>query len=124
MNFVLWIALQNELAEPPGDRGDECGTRNGKHPGPDYATSHSPAHSRNLLRRAHTDDGPSNGMSGRNGHAQSSREEQRDRAARLGAKSPNRFESGDSLAHGFDDAPAAEQRSHRDRSIAGKRNPE
>ena len=41
------------------------------------------------------------------------RQEQRDRAAGLGAEAADRLQLGDLLAHGLDDAPAAEQRAER-----------
>ena len=48
-------------------------------------------------------------------------EEQRDRAAGLGREAADRPQLGDLLAHGLDDAPAAEQRAERDRDVAARR---
>ena len=50
-------------------------------------------------------------------------EEQRHRAAGLGAEAAHRLELGDALAHRLDDAPAAEQRAQADGEIAAPDHP-
>jgi hypothetical protein len=50
-------------------------------------------------------------------------QEQRERAAGLGTEAAHRLELGDALAHGLDDAPAAEQRAQADGDVAGPDHP-
>lgn len=112
------------VAHPPGDRGDERRGRNGEDPGPDDVARHAPAHRRHLLRRTDADDGAGDGVRRRDRHAERGRREQGDGAAGLGAEAAHRFELGDLLAHGLDDAPAAEQRAERDRRVARDDHPQ
>ena len=66
-----------------------------------------------LARRADADDGAGDGVRGRDRNAERGGEEQRDRAAGLGAEAAHRLQLGDALAHGLHDAPAAEHRAQR-----------
>nr|GEU28419.1 hypothetical protein [Tanacetum cinerariifolium] len=109
---------------PPGDGGHKGRRGNGKDPGPDDVARHAPAHGRHLLRRAHADDGAGDGVRGRDRHAQRGGQEQRDGAAGLGAEAAHRFELGDLLAHGLDDAPAAEHGAERNGRVARNDHPQ
>ncbi len=109
---------------PPRNRRHERRCRNRQYPRQHDITRDTPTHGRHLLRRADADDGASDGMRGGNRHSHSSGNKQRNRSSGLGAKSAHRFELGDLLAHGFDDAPATEQRAHADRRIATDDHPQ
>src|SRR4051812_49134015 len=56
-------------------------------------------------------------------YAKARRDEKRDRAGQLGAEAADRADLGDALAHGLDDAPAAEQRPEADCDVAGDHYP-
>ena len=63
-------------------------------------------------------------MRRRHRDAEAGGEEQRDGPARLGAEAADRFELGDALAHGLDDAPAAHERPQAHGGVAGEHHPE
>ncbi len=70
------------------------------------------------LGTADTDDRAGDGVSRRDGDAETAGQEQRHGAAGLGGEAADGLELGDPLAHGLDDAPAAEQRAERYRDEA------
>src|SRR4029077_20041573 len=76
------------------------------------------------LRRADTDDRAGNRMRGGHWNAEPRRGEQRDRPARLGAKTAYRLQLGDLLAHRADNPPTAEQRADTHRQIAATDHPQ
>jgi hypothetical protein len=65
-------------------------------------------------------DGPRDGVGGADGNAREGGGKQSDGADGFGAKPANGFELGDSLPHGFYDAPTAEVGSGGDGGIGGK----
>ncbi|KAF5291824.1 hypothetical protein FQR65_LT20401 [Abscondita terminalis] len=92
-------------------------------PGPDDVARHAPAHGAGALGGAHADDGAGNGVGGGHRHAQEGGQEQRQRATAFGAEPADGLELGDLLAHGLDDAPAAEHGAQADGQVAADDGP-
>ena len=84
----------------------------------------TPQRTADTLRAAPTPTiAPGDGVRGRYRDAEAGREEQRRRAARLGAEAAHRLQLGDALSHRLHDAPAAEQRAEPDRDVARDHDP-
>ena len=107
-----------QLADPPRNGGDERGTGNGQHPGPDdtLGDSHRTADS---LRVAPTPMmAPVMVCVVETGMPKPVAMNSVIAPPGLGAKAADRLELGDPHAHGLHDPPAAEQRAERDRGLA------
>ena len=80
---------------PEGKRGDDGGSGNGEHPGPDDALSHAPSHSGKAAGGADADDGSGDGVGGADGDPVISEEKESDGAGAFGAESAHGPKLGD-----------------------------
>src|SRR5437764_1356856 len=113
-----------QTADPPRRRSQQRGARDGQEPRPDDALREAPSHRRQLAGCADADDRAGDGVSGRHGDTEPGSQKQRDRAAGFRAEPADGPELSDPHAHGLDDAPSAEQRAERNRSLARQHDPE
>ena len=98
----------------------QSGCGDGDDPGPHDAASDSPTNGGQAVNGADSYDGPRDGVGGADGNAREGGGKQSDGAGGFGAKPANGFELGDSLPHGFYDAPTAEVGSGGDGGMGGK----
>src|SRR5450759_2187955 len=101
----------DDVDEKKGGGGDNGGGGDGKYPGPDDASSDTPADSGQAMYGSYADDGAGDGVSGADWDAGQSGAKQSDGSGAFCAETAEGLELGDLLSHGADDAPAAKIRS-------------
>jgi len=87
---------------------DDSGGGDGENPGPDDASGHAPTDGRQAVNGANADNRAGDGMSGADWDASQGGAEKRDGAGALRAEAAERLKLGNFLAHGVNNAPAAE----------------
>src|ERR1700739_1508707 len=109
-----------QVYQEKGCAGDQGGGGDGKDPGPDDASGDAPADGGQAMDGTDADDSAGDGVSGADGNSGERGAEQSDGSSALGTESAERFELGDFLAHGVDDAPSSEISTGGDGGVSGQ----
>src|SRR5579872_4045973 len=110
----------DSVNEHEGRSGNQGGSGDGEDPGPDDASGDAPADCGKTIDGADAHDGAGDGVRGADGDAGQGGAEQSDGAGAFGTESAERFQLGDLLSHGVDDAPSAEVGAGGDGGVGGQ----
>src|SRR5690606_29699883 len=113
-----------EARQPISQRPDDRRRWQGDYPGDDDIAGDAPADRGDPARGADADDGAGDRVSGRDRDAEEGRCEERDRAARFGAKALHWGEASDLGTHRMHDAPSAHEGAQRHCGLTADDDPE